>query len=60
MRPSRRVGSAAHPRWPWPAETRASAAVASRAPYFTGIMRCWYGVPGHMTYGFLGSPALLG
>jgi hypothetical protein len=28
--------------------------------YFTGIIRCWYGVPGHITYGFRGSSALFG
>jgi hypothetical protein len=28
--------------------------------YLTGIIRCWYGVPGHMTYGFFGSAALFG
>jgi hypothetical protein len=28
--------------------------------YFTGIMMCWYGVPGHMMYGFDGSSAVVG
>src|SRR5215467_5774290 len=28
--------------------------------YFTGIIRCWYGVPGHITYGRLGSSAFFG
>ena len=25
--------------------------IATQCGYFTGIMRCWYGVPAHITYG---------
>ncbi len=33
---------------------------ARRRGYFTGIIRCWYGVPGHITYGLCGLSAVFG
>ena len=28
-------------------------------PYFTGTIRCSYGLPGHITYGFVGSGSVV-
>ena len=33
---------------------------AGHRGYFTGIIRCWYGVPGHITYGLCGLSAVFG
>ena len=41
------------PRPPSPKEQVRPA--TSQAGYFTGIIRCSYGLPGHMTYGFVAS-----
>jgi len=38
-------------RWERGLSARVQCAPRYPTPYFTGIIRCWYGVPDHITYG---------